>query len=194
MTVGVTGNIGSGKSLVCQFFSVLGIPVYHADERAKWLLNNNVTVMEMVVNLLGTEAYLPDGLLNKKWIADKVFHDSELLQAYNQIIHPAVAADSEEWQALHNNTPYTIREAALLFEAGSNKSLDKVICVVAPEAIRLERVIKRDNSSEESVLARMRNQWPEEKKAAMSDLIIVNDGVQAIIPQVWQIHHQLLLS
>ena len=190
--VGVTGNIGSGKSTVCKLFSVLGIPVYHADERAKWLLENNNAIVNAVKILLGNEAYNTNGKLNRPWIASKVFANPGLLQQYNDIIHPAVLRDSENWMNAQRNVPYTIKEAALFIESGSYKQLDFIICVTAPESIRLQRIVKRDQASVDSIKARMASQMPEEEKVKKAHAVIVNDGKQEIIPQVWAIHHQLL--
>lgn len=190
--VGVTGNIGSGKSTVCKLFSVLGIPVYHADERAKWLLENDKAIVNAVKILLGNEAYNTNGKLNRPWIASKVFANPGLLQQYNDIIHPAVLRDSENWMNAQRNVPYTIKEAALFIESGSYKQLDFIICVIAPESIRLQRIVKRDQASVDSIKARMASQMPEEEKVKKAHAVIVNDGKQEIIPQVWAIHHQLL--
>lgn len=190
--VGVTGNIGSGKSTVCKLFSVLGIPVYHADERAKWLLENDNAIVNAVKILLGNEAYNTNGKLNRPWIASKVFANPGLLQQYNDIIHPAVLRDSENWMNAQRNVPYTIKEAALFIESGSYKQLDFIICVTAPESIRLQRIVKRDQASVDSIKARMASQMPEEEKVKKAHAVIVNDGKQEIIPQVWAIHHQLL--
>jgi dephospho-CoA kinase len=190
--VGITGNIGSGKSTICRLFSVLGIPVYHADERAKWLLENRPEMVASVTSLLGKEAYQENGKLNRNWIAAKVFANAELLQQYNHIIHPAVLQDGDVWMNAHTHAPYTIKEAALLFETGSYKQLDYVVCVTAPENIRLQRIMDRDRTSEDAAKARMQHQMPEEKKTDLADAIIINDGNHPLIPQVWNIHHQLI--
>ena len=189
---GLTGNIGSGKSTVAALLAVLGVPVYYADDRAKAILTEEAAVKQAVTELLGAEAYREDGSLNKTWIAGKVFHDKSLLTAYNHIIHPAVRADAQNWQTAQSNAPYTIREAALLFEAGSYRELDGIICVTAPEALRLSRVMNRDGVTEAQVVARMAHQWPEAEKEVLSQFVIVNDGQQPLIPQVWRIHHALL--
>lgn len=192
LKVGITGNIGSGKSFICRLFAMLGVPVYHADERAKTLLVTSSDVRQAVIKLLGVEAYLADGSLNRSFIASHVFADQALLEQYNAIIHPAVADDYRNWLQAQDTFPYTLKEAALLFEANSHEELDLVVCVTAPEALRLNRVMERDGSSEEAVRARMDKQWKEEKKASMADRIIVNDGRQAVIPVVWQLHHEFL--
>jgi dephospho-CoA kinase len=192
LKVGITGNIGSGKSFICRLFAMLGVPVYHADERAKELLVTSTDVRQAVKALLGNEAYLEDGCLNRSYIASRVFAEQDLLEKYNAIIHPAVATDYRNWLLAHDTFPYTLKEAALIFEANSHKELDLVICVTAPESLRLKRVMDRDGATEESVKARMDKQWKEERKASMSDRVIFNDGSQPVIQAVWELHHEFL--
>ncbi|MBK6731669.1 MAG: dephospho-CoA kinase [Bacteroidetes bacterium] len=189
--VGITGGIGSGKTLVCHLFATLGIPVYYADERAKIILQSNDDVIAAVKNLLGNNVYSDEGILNRKLVATLVFSDSDLLAKYNAIIHPAVLQDSNLWMHQHASSAYILKEAALLFESGSYKSLDKIICVTAPEILRIERVMRRDTISENAVKQRMKNQWSEAEKAALSDYIIINDGNTMLIPQVMNVHQQL---
>lgn len=190
--VGITGNIGSGKSTVCRLFEILGIPVYYADIRAKELLNTDSEIISKVKQLLGADVYDLNNKLNRKKVAELVFANPELLKKYNAIIHPAVLQDGSSWMQQFEEKPYTLKEAALLFESGAYQQLDKIICVTAPEKIRITRVQKRDNVSENEVLQRMQNQWSEEKKTAASDYIITNDGTSLLIPQVMEIHTQLL--
>ncbi|MFN3939634.1 MAG: dephospho-CoA kinase [Chitinophagales bacterium] len=192
--VGITGNIGSGKTTVCRLFEILGIPVYYADVRAKELLNTDAAIKRNVIQLLGADVYDTDGVLELKKVASKVFTNPELLQKYNAIVHPAVMRDGESWRQQFRNVPYTLKEAALLFESGSYKVIDKIICVTAPESIRIARVQKRDHVSAQEVLRRIQNQWSEEEKRALSDFLITNDGTQLLIPQVMEIHRQLLIA
>lgn len=194
LKVGVTGNIGSGKTTVCRIFESMMVPVYYADERAKALMTEDEAVRSQIVELLGPEAYLPDGSLNRAWIAERVFADEALLQKLNAIVHPAVHRDLQAWfrQQEAIGHPYAIEEAALLFESGGYKMLDKIIVVVAPEAERIRRVMARDGVSEAQVRARMEKQWPEASKAGMADFVIVNDGTQPLPEQVARIHRQLL--
>lgn len=189
--VGITGGIGSGKTLVCRLFATLGIPVYYADERAKIILHSNDKVIAAVKMLLGNNVYSEGGILNRKLVASLVFSDSDLLAKYNAIIHPAVLEDAHLWMQQHATFPYILKEAALLFESGSYKSLDKIICITAPELLRIERVMRRDKISEDAVRQRMKNQWSENDKVALSDFIIINDGKTMLIPQVMEIHQQL---
>jgi dephospho-CoA kinase len=190
--VGITGGIGSGKTTVCKIFEVFGIPVYYADERAKWLLNNDNLIKESVISLLGSDAY-SNGLLNRSFIANKVFNDSTLLEAYNNIIHPAVAEDTLIFSSKYLDKPYILKEAALLVETGSYLTLDKLILVTSSLQERINRVIQRDNVTEKEVLVRIKNQLPEEEKLKVADYIIVNDGNSSLIEQVKAIHQELLL-
>jgi dephospho-CoA kinase len=190
--VGITGGIGSGKTTVCKIFEVLGVPVYYADERAKWLLNNDTTVKEKVVALLGNDAY-SNGELNRPLIAEKVFADKDLLEQYNAIVHPAVAEDTLSWNSQHLDEPYVLKEAALLVETGSYLNLDKLIVVTAPENIRIERVMQRDGLSEAAVMARIKNQMPESEKVKLADFVILNDGTQSLIEQVKNIHQEIMV-
>ena len=191
LKVGITGGIGSGKSTVCKIFETLGIPVYYADDRAKLLMTSSKSLVNSIKELLGENAYSSNGELNRPFIAEKVFKHKELLNKLNALVHPAVWKDGEEWHQ-KQQSPYTIKEAALLFESSGNQFLDKIITVIAPEEIRIQRVMARDSVSQEQVQSRMNKQWAESKKAAMSDYVITNDGKTMLIPQVLHIHQSLL--
>lgn len=192
LRVGITGGIGSGKTTVCRIFATLGIPIYYADDRAKWLMANDPDLRHELTQLFGAMAYLPNGSLHRSYIAGIVFHRPDRLQALNQLVHPAVGRDSLAWEAEHDDVPYTLREAALLYESGSYRQLDKIITVTAPEALRIQRVMARDGVDEAAVRARMDRQWPEAEKVQRADFVIHNDGRESLIPQVWHLHHQLL--
>ncbi|MCF8245892.1 MAG: dephospho-CoA kinase [Saprospiraceae bacterium] len=192
LQVGVTGGIGSGKTTVCKIFEQLGIPVYYADERAKALMVANRGLIAKVKKLFGEAAYLPQGGLNRKWIGSIVFQDAKKLEQLNAIVHPAVFSDGEKWHAKQRNTPYTIKESALLFEIGSQIFYDKTIVVFAPKEIRLKRTILRDGSTRDAVIARMDKQMDDEKKVQLADFVIINDGKKMLIPQVLLIHKQLV--
>ncbi len=170
--VGLTGGIGSGKSTVAKYIASLGIPVYIADEKAKEVLEETKVINELV-SAFG-EDVLTAGKPDRKKIADIVFNDAEKLKLLNSIIHPAVKADFNKWIGRHQNEDIVVKEAAILFESGSYKDVDAIILVTAPENIRIERVMKRDNVAKENVLARIKNQWPEERKAALSDFTVNN--------------------
>lgn len=192
--VGITGGIGSGKTTVCQIFEALGIPVYYADDWAKWLINNEETLKKGMVEIFGAEAYTPDGAYDRPFVAKVVFENKQKLAALNALVHPAVERHSRSWHEVQaaSGVPYTLKEAALIIESGSHQFLDFLIVVTAPEALRIQRVVRRDGVKEEQVRARMANQMPEAEKVALADFVIVNDGTQALIPQVWRIHRAIL--
>ncbi|MGB5203755.1 dephospho-CoA kinase [Eudoraea sp.] len=187
--IGLTGGIGSGKTTVAKMFKELGVPVYNSDLRAKKLMNNSKEIKTAVINLLGKDSYVLDSL-NKKYIADKVFNNKELLQKLNAIVHPAVKNDFMAW-VKRKKTPYVIQEAAILFENNSYTNFDKIILVKAPKEARLERIMARDNGSMEEILARMENQWDDSKKIPLSDYIVENIDLDQTKLQVEQIHLQL---
>lgn len=189
--IGLTGGIGSGKSTVARIFEVMGIPVYYADDRAKQLMAEDPELKAGIIALFGAEAYSRNEL-NRAHIADLAFSDPSLLKKLEALVHPAVLADGERWHNAQQGVPYTVKEAALLFESGSYKALDKIIVVTAPLELRIGRVMRRDQISRESVEARIGRQMLEEEKVKLSDFIIVNDGSQSLIRQVWEIHHQIL--
>lgn len=194
LRVGITGGIGSGKTMVCRLFAVLGIPIYDADYWAKWLIEHDPQVRKEVIALLGPEAYRPDGAYDRTYVARRVFADAALLAALNAVVHPAVERHSREWheQQAQTGCPYTLKEAALLVESGSHRFLDALIVVTAPEAVRIRRVMARDGATEADVRARMQRQASEADKVALADFVIVNDGQHALIPQVWAVHQALL--
>jgi dephospho-CoA kinase len=190
MIIGLTGGIGSGKSTVARMFTVLGVPVYHSDDRAKELYFDE-EVRKKVTSLLGPGAYFSDGKLNKSYISEKIFKDSALLHLINAIIHPAVGADFRNFIENNKTARFIVKESALLFEAGIEKQVDKIILVTAPLEIKLKRVRERDRSSDEEILQRMNNQLPDEKKTGHSHFVIINDEEKAVIPQVLSIYNLL---
>ena len=191
LRIGITGGIGSGKTTICKLFETLGIPVYYADAAARHLMVNDAELVSKIRNLFGNEAYLPSGELNRKYLAGIVFHNQQKLTLLNSLVHPAVEKDAQRWHSQQHSAPYTLKEAALIFESGSHQLLDRVINVYAPLETRIERVIKRDHVSRDDVLARIKNQWPEEDKLALSDHVIVNDNTLSIIRQVYKLHSRL---
>ena len=191
--IGLTGGIGSGKTIVADIFRTLGIPVYVSDERAKILMHADETVKNQIITLFGPKAYHEDGQLNNSWIASQVFNDRNVLLQLNAIVHPAVFLDLQQWasQASQVAAPYLIQESAILFEADLTKRFDAIVLVVAPEAIRIQRVMQRDGASKEAVMARMNNQWPDAEKIVRADFVIYNDGLRALIPQVTDIDQMI---
>jgi dephospho-CoA kinase len=191
LKIGITGGIGSGKTTVANLFAKLGVPVFFADSETRTLQNTDAELRARLIATFGTEAYLPNGMLDRAYLARIVFADKAALQKINSIVHPAVARHFAAWCAAHEGNVYILKEAAILFESGSNTGLDGVIAVTAPEALRIERVMQRDSITEEEVRKRMANQWPEEEKLKRANWIIYNDG-RALEPQVEEIHRTLL--
>jgi dephospho-CoA kinase len=192
LRVGLTGGIGSGKSTIAAIFETLGIPVSYADLEAKRLMNEDAGLREAITLQFGAGAYT-DGKLNRKYLAERVFSDPEKLRLLNSLVHPVTIRDGERWmQELDDRYPYAIREAALIFETNTAGHLDFVIGVSAPTELRIQRTIQRDRSTREDVLLRMHNQIDEDIKMHLCDAIIVNDERTAVIPQVLEIHRQLL--
>ena len=199
LRVGLTGNIGSGKSVVAEIFSTLGVPVYDADGNAKKFLEDN-HVKNIIIETFGEKILIPGtSNIDKKALANIVFNDIQKLAKLNSIIHPFVIQDFKNWceSFLTTNneqrtTNYVIIEAAILFESGYNSICDKIITVTCPEDIRISRIMKRDNISEAEVKLRINNQWNEKDKTVRSDFIVVNDESCYITPQILNIHKQLL--
>lgn len=189
--VGVTGGIGSGKSTVCKVFSILGIPVYSADDRAKWLMVNDPILKDEITSSFGEKSFLPNGTLNRNYLAEEVFPDPEKVKKINSLVHPAVAKDFSDW-ANAQAAPYVIKEAALLFESGSADQLDFVIQVSSPVKIRIARVLMRDpHRSESQINHIIDQQMPDEKKNELADFVIKNTENKLIIPQILEIHRKL---
>ncbi len=190
LKIGLTGGIGSGKSTVAAIFEVLGIPVYYSDEASKRLMIENEELRSSITNHFGAEAYT-DGILNRKFLAAQVFNDSKKITLLNSLVHPVTIKDAAEWIEMQK-TPYIVKEAALIFESGSNKYLDYVIGVDAPKALRIQRAIDRDNISSQQVEARMSRQMDENEKMRLCDFVIVNDEQQMVIPLVLALHEKFL--
>ncbi len=184
LTIGITGGIGSGKSTVCKIFQILGIPVFNADIESRNILNNDELVKKEIKNLLGSLSYQSDNTPDRKFIASQVFADEKLLTQLNKILHPVVLNNFEIWRNSHSKELYIIKEAAILFESGSNKEMDFVIVVTSPLEIRIQRVMKRDTISRQLVEARISKQYPQEKLIELSDWEIKNNGFDLVISQV----------
>ncbi|MCB0454842.1 MAG: dephospho-CoA kinase [Flavobacteriaceae bacterium] len=187
--IGLTGGIGSGKTTVAQLFSELGVPIYIADIEAKKIMDSSKVIRRKLIALLGEDAY-SGTKLNRKFVADKIFNDKFLLDAVNAVIHPKVAAHFRKWVSKQKAT-YVIKEAAILFENGSYKNCDMVILVTAPKQVRITRVMARDNTSKTEIEQRMNNQWSDEKKLKLADLIIENIDLKTTKNKVEAIHNLL---
>ena len=188
--IGLTGGIGSGKSTVAQIFEVIGIPVYYADAASKRLMNEDDELKNKIKNTFGEESYTND-VLNRKYLSDIVFNDPERTKLLNSIVHPATIKDAAAWMQMQS-APYGIKEAALIFESGSNKDLDYVIGVKSPAELRIIRAMVRDNISAAQVQSRIDRQMDEEEKMRLCDYVIVNDEHQMLIPQVLALHEVFL--
>ncbi|NOT52589.1 MAG: dephospho-CoA kinase [Chitinophagaceae bacterium] len=184
--IGLTGGIGSGKTTVAKIFEVLGIPVYYADNAAKKLMNTDAALKKEIIKSFGEQSYT-NGELNRKYMASVVFNDKAKLELLNSLTHPVTIRDAEEWMK-KQNSPYIIKEAALLFESGANKTVDRVIGVQAPLSLRVKRTMNRDGITEDEVIKRISRQMEEEKKMSLCDFVLINNEEQLLLPQVLDLH------
>ena len=180
--IGITGGIGSGKSVVAELLKLHGIPVYIADEESKRLTSTSPVIKAKLIKLLGPELYTGERL-NKPLLASYIFRDEHILQEVNHIIHPEVNKDFENW-CIQQKTPLCAIESAILFESGFNKIVDVSLMVYAPLEIRIQRALQRDHSTEEALRKRIESQVSDEDKKLWADYIITNDGKQPLLPQV----------
>jgi dephospho-CoA kinase len=188
--VGITGGIGSGKSLICQVFSKLGVPVYIADEAAKTLMDQDPEIRNRLTGIFGATIYA-DGKLNRSKLAGLIFDDPKLLAEVNRIVHPRVRYDFGQWSSSFSQVPFVIQESAILFESNAFNLFDYIILVTAPEEIRIQRALDRPDMTREKILRIMENQFPEEEKIVRSHSVIKNDGTTLILPLILSIYSQL---
>jgi len=188
--IGLTGGIGSGKSTVAAVFELLGIPVYYADDASKRLMNEDAGLKYKIKSFFGENAYI-DETLDRKFMATQVFNDPGKLQHLNSLVHPATIRDAANWMS-KQHAPYVIKEAALIFESGSDKDLDFVIGVRAPLELRVKRAMERDHSTHDEIIARMNQQMNEEDKLRLCKYVIINDEQQLVLPQVLALHKKFL--
>lgn len=189
--LGVTGGIGSGKTLVCSILEKLGIPVYYADREARRLMESEGVLREKLTVSFG-EAIFRGGKLNREALARRVFADASQLAELNALVHPAVREDYVDWVARQQGVPYVVEEAAILFESGADRFLDGTVLVYAPESLRIRRVMERDGVDEAHVVQRMGHQMDEDEKRKRADRMILNDGTRLLLPQVIELHHWVL--
>ncbi|OFY87951.1 MAG: dephospho-CoA kinase [Bacteroidetes bacterium RIFCSPLOWO2_12_FULL_35_15] len=194
LKIGITGGIGSGKTTVCRLFELLGAHIFNADLEAKKMLDNDPEVKDAVLNKFGSAIIDNTGIIDKKKLGTLVFNDKEKLEELNSIVHPAVAKHFEDWCLQQKSSNYILQEAAILFESGAFKQVEKVITVVAPLELKIKRAMQRDAVSREQVEERIKNQMSEDEKIKRSQFIIYNDEQQLLIPQVIAIHEQLMNS
>lgn len=190
LKIGLTGNMGSGKTTVSKVFEILGIPVFYADDEAKKVMITDQVLINAIKSAFGEISYFADGTLNRKHIAAIVFNNDSELKKLNSLVHPAVFRAFDEWVKKIDDVPYVLKEAALLFESDSYKFCDYTIMVQAPLETRIKRVMQRDGLSLEEVERRNSNQFPEEKKTQLADYIVKNDDTQLVIPQVLELHRR----
>jgi dephospho-CoA kinase len=191
--VGITGGIGSGKSVICKIFTCLGVPVYDADSRAKSIMTTDGILIEQIKKEFGDLAYLPDGSLDREYLSRVIFENQEKRTLLNQMVHPRVAADTDRWLDQNREATYVVREAALLIESGAYLRVDKVLLVTAPEELRIKRVLARDpHRLREEVVKIMATQLPEEEKKKVADVVVYNDETQLLVPQILHLHSQFL--
>ncbi|MFV0536959.1 MAG: dephospho-CoA kinase [Dysgonomonas sp.] len=188
--LGITGGIGSGKSTVSEIFSLCGVPVYIADVESKRLVSTSPLIKEKLIVLFGEDLY-KNNVLDKALLASHIFNNKDKLEKVNAIIHPEVKKDYERWLDKNKHHKIVAQEAAILFESGFNKLMDKVVMVYTPLELRIQRTMVRDNVSYEKVLERIQNQMPDEEKVKLSDFVIVNDGAGSLIEQVQNVIQQL---
>lgn len=194
LKIGITGNIGGGKTTVSKIFEILGIPVFYADNAAKKVMTTDDELISGLKTAFGEAAYFDDGSLNRKHIAGIVFNDEKQLAKLNSLVHPAVFRAFDSWAAKISGVPYVMKEAALLFESDSYKMCDKTIMVTAPLELRIKRVMQRDRLTREEILSRNAQQFSEEKKIELADFIICNDDTELVIPQVLKLHKEFIGS
>ena len=190
LRIGLTGGIGSGKTTVAKIFELLNVPVYYADDAAKRIMNEDEELKTAIQKQFGKDSY-KHGVLDRTYLASRVFSDPFQLEILNSLVHPATIRDAARWMN-QKQTAYTIKEAALIFESGSAEELDYVIGVSAPTELRIKRTMERNNTSYDDVVKRMNNQLDEKIKMKLCDFVLYNDEQQLLIPQVIELHEKLL--
>ncbi len=191
LKIAVTGNMGSGKTSVCKVFNVLGIPIFYADKEAKRLYEDP-GILKQLTTRLGNHILNTDGKINTQALAEIIFKDQSAMKYVSSIIHPRVGILYDQWALRQINAPYCIQESALVFETQTHEKFDKIILVYAPEEMLLERVTKRDGSDKKQALRRLHYQWEQDKKRSLSHYSILNDNQSMIIPQILDIHKELI--
>ncbi len=192
LKVGITGGIGSGKSVVCQVFKTLGIPIFNADETARYLMENDTTLVQRIQWLLGDDVYL-DGKLDREKVSAIIFKEPEKLEKLNSIVHPATISYANTWME-KQVAPYVIKEAAIFFESGSFKDIDIMVGVFAPKELRIQRAMDRSKISRDKVEAIIAKQIDEDEKMKRCDHVITNDDITPVLPQVLKLHELFLHS
>lgn len=188
LKIGITGGIGSGKSTICNMFRNLGVPIFSSDDEGRRILNEDEEVKRELIQLYGKDLYQADGTVDRPRLATLIFSDPKAMDQVVALVHPKVQEKYDAWCHKHESKPYTIKEAAILFESGYYHDLHKIINVFAPKEVRIERVIKRDKSIKEEVLKRMRFQYSDEERNRLADFIIMNEDREGLLPQIMELH------
>lgn len=191
LKIGLTGGIGAGKTTVARLFEILHIHVYYADQKAKYLMEKDPALRNSLISLFGPKVF-QGNILNRKYISDLVFNNKDSLRKLNSLVHPVVRNDFVEWCRIRENEIYVVQEAALLFESGFYKDFDKNILVSSPVNLRIQRLIRRDHSTEDEIRLRIENQMTDEQKRTLADLEIRNTENELLIPQVLEIHNKFV--
>ena len=193
LKVGITGGIGSGKSTVCNVLKNLGVPVFTSDDVAKKLLNSDDYLKNEIKKTFDSDMYTSTDRIDRERMAKLVFNNPDDLKRLNELVHPRVKAEFDNWCKKNEKKPYVVKEAAILFETGQHKELDKMVTVFCPREERIRRLISRDtNATQESIEKRMIHQFSDAERNALADYIILNDGKEDLLPQVMELHELLL--
>ena len=193
--IGITGGIGSGKSIICKIFATMNIPIYDADSRAKYLINNELPLKKSIKNLLGKNSYTSTGEYNRKWVASKVFNNPDLLKQLNSIVHPCVHKDARDWvKKYYSKSPFLLYEAALMKAAGDNNMFHKVIVIHAPIEVRIKRIQARDKRSEQEIRDIIARQITDEERLKIADYVIENDDKKPLLEQVFKIYKKMIIT
>ena len=193
LKIGITGGIGSGKTIVCEIFKLLGIPVFQADFVAGKLINSDAVIRSELISRYGNDIYQTDRKVNREKLAGIIFNDDAELEKVNKIIHPVVRNEFMNW-VKNQEAEYVIHEAAILFESGFYKMMDAAILVTAPEEMRIERVIKRNGLTRENVVSRIAKQWPDSEKRKFATFELINDNKSLLIPQIIEIDNKIKIN
>tara|TARA_B110000459_G_scaffold70405_2_gene79150 strand:- start:3203 stop:3859 length:657 start_codon:yes stop_codon:yes gene_type:complete len=184
--IGLTGGIGSGKTFVGNILEKMGYPVYYSDQRAKIIMNTNPIIKKELLKLFGPESYNKEGI-DREFLASKIFTNPELRKKINNLVHPIVRHDFQTWSEQYHDHKLLFNEAAILFETGAYKSFDAVILVCAHEDLKIERLLKRDGDTKEELRLKMKTQWTDDQKMALTPYYIINDGIRSIENQIEQV-------
>ena len=189
--IGITGGIGSGKSIICKIFSTMNVPIYDADSRAKYLINNDLSLKNTIKNLLGDDAYTLTGEYNRAWVASQVFNNPDLLKQLNLLVHPCVRKDSHDWVAKYSKSPILLYEAALMKAAGDHNMFEKVIVINAPVELRIKRIQARDKRSEQEIRDIIARQISDEERLKIANYVIENDDKKPLLEQVLTLYERI---